>query len=88
MTIRFILDPGWCIIKPPNFQSVYFALLNPRFDEHPVIQKILSATKDKPGAFGAAMEELSASIIEELKSGEFERVQSSDQSNRRRLKFG
>ena len=69
-------------------QYVYFALLNPRFDEHPVIQKILSATKDKPGAFGAAMEELSASIIEELKSGEFERVQSSDQSNRRRLKFG
>ena len=61
-------------------QYVYFALLNPRFDEHPVIRKILGETKDRPGAFGAAMEELSASIIEELKSGKFERVQPMDQS--------
>jgi hypothetical protein len=54
-------------------QYVYFTLLiNPRFDENPAIQKILKETKDKPGAFGTAMEALSAPIVEELKSNKFE----------------
>ena len=55
-------------------QYVYFTLLNPKFDEHPAIQKILSETKNKPGAFGVVMETLPASIVEELKSDKFEHV--------------
>jgi len=60
-------------------QYVYFTLLNSKFDEHPAVQKILSETKDKPGAFGAAMEALPAPIVEELKTGKFEHVQPSKQ---------
>jgi len=57
---------------------VYYTLLvNPKFDEHPAVQKILSETKDKPGVFGAAMEALPAPIVEELKTGKFEHVQPS-----------
>jgi hypothetical protein len=56
-------------------QYVYFTLLNPKFDEHPAIQKIISETKDKPGAFGAAMEALPASMVEALKIEQFNHPQ-------------
>jgi len=55
-------------------QYVYFTLLNPKFDEDSAIQKILHDTKDKPGAFGAAMEKLPQTLVDQLKSGNFERV--------------
>jgi hypothetical protein len=50
-------------------QYVYYTLLNPNFDQHPAIQKIIAETKDKPGAFGAAMAELPTPIVEALKQG-------------------
>jgi len=50
-------------------QYAYYTLLNPKFDEHPAVQKILAETKDKPGAFGAAMEALPPSTVEVLKLG-------------------
>ncbi|MCA3194602.1 MAG: hypothetical protein INH12_31580 [Cupriavidus sp.] len=50
-------------------QYVYYTLLNPNFDQHPSIQKIIAETRDKPGAFGAAMAELPMSIVEALKQG-------------------
>jgi len=55
-------------------QYVYLTLLNPEFDQHPVIQKIISETRDKPGAFGAAMEDLPAPVVEELKRKSFKPV--------------
>ena len=61
-------------------QYVYFTLLNPRFDEHPAVQKILGETKDKPGAFAAAMKELAAAIVGELTSDKFEHVQPGKQN--------
>jgi hypothetical protein len=54
---------------------VYFTLMNPDFDQHPAVQKILRETKDKPGAFGAAMEKLPARIIRQLKRNQFKHVQ-------------
>jgi len=49
-------------------QYVYHVLLvNPKFDEHPAVQKILAETKDKPGAFGAAMEALPIPSVDDLK---------------------
>ncbi len=56
-------------------QYVYFTLLNPNFDKHPAVQKILSDTEGKPGAFAAAMEKLPAPLVNELKSEEFKRIQ-------------
>ncbi|WP_225934619.1 MULTISPECIES: DUF3304 domain-containing protein [unclassified Cupriavidus] len=50
-------------------QYVYYTLLNPNFDQHPAIQKIIAETRDKPGAFGAAMAELPISIVKALKQG-------------------
>ncbi|WP_236903853.1 hypothetical protein [Cupriavidus malaysiensis] len=41
--------------------------MNPKFDQHPAIQKILAETKDRPGAFGAAMENLATPLVEELR---------------------
>ncbi|AZG16117.1 DUF3304 domain-containing protein [Cupriavidus pauculus] len=55
-------------------QYVYFTLLNPRFDQHPAIQQIIADTKDKPGAFGTAMESLSAPLVEELKRDKFKKA--------------
>ncbi|WP_367613715.1 hypothetical protein [Cupriavidus pauculus] len=55
-------------------QYVYFTLLNPRFDQHPAIQQIMAETKDKPGAFGAAMENLAAPIVKELKQNTFKQA--------------
>jgi len=49
-------------------QYVYYTLLiNPKFDQHPVIQQIIAESKDKPGAFGAAMENLPAAVVATLK---------------------
>jgi len=55
-------------------QYVYFTLLNPRFDQHPAIQQIIADTKDKRGAFGAAMENLGAPLVEELKRDKFKKA--------------
>ena len=56
---------------------VYYAMLvNPKFDEHPAVQNILARTKDKPGEFGAAMEQLPAPIVDELKRDQFKHIQS------------
>jgi hypothetical protein len=55
-------------------QYVYFKLLNPKFDQHPAVQRILADSKDHPGAFAVAMERLSARRIGELKGDRFERV--------------
>jgi hypothetical protein len=49
----------------------YTMIINPDFDQHPAVQKILKETKGVPGAFGASMERLPASIVNELKSDKF-----------------
>jgi hypothetical protein len=49
-------------------QYVYLTLLNPQFDTHPTIGKILTETRGKPGAFGAAMEQLPSALLQELRS--------------------
>jgi len=74
-----IAATGWQRYRFTNTQDleqyVYYALLvNPKFDEHPAVQKILGETKNKAGAFGVAMEALPASIVGELKSDKFEHV--------------
>jgi len=58
-------------------QYAYYTLLNPKFDEHPEVQKILSETKDQPGAFGVAMENLPAPLVEELKRNTFKQTATS-----------
>ncbi|QVN22753.1 DUF3304 domain-containing protein [Burkholderia pyrrocinia] len=56
-------------------QYVYYTqLVNPRFDEHPAVQQILTETKGQPGAFGAAMQSLPDAVVREIKSNRFERV--------------
>jgi hypothetical protein len=69
---------GWVKYRLENTedleQYVYFTLLNPKFDLHPTVQKILLETKGKPGAFAAAMEKLPPPIVDELKSDGFEHV--------------
>ncbi|MBR7943618.1 hypothetical protein [Burkholderia cenocepacia] len=56
-------------------QYVYYTLLvNPKFDEHPVVQRILQETKAKPGAFGAAMQALPDTVLQEIKRNHFEHV--------------
>jgi len=71
---------GWVKYRLENTQDleqyVYFTLLNPKFDEHPAVQKILSETKDKPGAFGAAMQQIPAQIVDELKTDRFKHIPS------------
>ncbi|GAB3626080.1 hypothetical protein PTE30175_00923 [Pandoraea terrae] len=56
-------------------QYVYFTLLNPKFDEHPAVEKILAETKGIPGAFGAAMEKLPASVVDAVKRNKFHSIQ-------------
>jgi len=57
-------------------QYVYYALLvNPKFDEHPAVRRIVEETKGTPGAFGAAMQKLPESVVREIKSDRFEHVQ-------------
>ncbi|KWK83072.1 DUF3304 domain-containing protein [Burkholderia ubonensis] len=55
-------------------QYVYFTLLvNPTFDEHPAVQRILQETNGKPGAFGAAMQSLPDAVVQEIKANRFDR---------------
>ncbi|MFP3427888.1 hypothetical protein, partial [Pseudoalteromonas sp. SIMBA_162] len=54
-------------------QYVYYTqLINPKFDEHPVVQRILKDTKGKPGAFGTAMQSLPDAVVQEIKQGRFD----------------
>ncbi|OXI70530.1 DUF3304 domain-containing protein [Burkholderia sp. MS389] len=54
-------------------QYVYYRqLVNSKFDEHPVVQRILKETKGKPGAFGAAMRGLPDTVVQEIKRGRFD----------------
>ncbi|MGS0970095.1 DUF3304 domain-containing protein [Burkholderia glumae] len=55
-------------------QYCYFFLLNPMFDKRPEVEKILRKSNGKPGAFGAAMEKLPDTVIQEIKSNHFEHV--------------
>ncbi|KUZ74431.1 DUF3304 domain-containing protein [Burkholderia ubonensis] len=56
-------------------QYVYFTLLvNPKFDEHPAVRRILQETNGKPGAFGAAMQSLPDAVVQEIKSNRLDRV--------------
>ncbi|WP_225934620.1 MULTISPECIES: DUF3304 domain-containing protein [unclassified Cupriavidus] len=69
-----IASEGWTKYRLTDTQDlqqyVYYTLLvNPNFDQHPAIQKIIAETRDKPGAFGAAMAELPTPIVEALKQG-------------------
>jgi len=49
-------------------QYVYFTLLvDPDFDQHPDVKKIIADTRGRPGAFAAAMRGLSPSAMEELR---------------------
>ncbi|KVU36241.1 hypothetical protein WK68_18565 [Burkholderia ubonensis] len=55
-------------------QYVYFTrLVNPKFDEHPAVQRILQETKGKPGAFGAAMQRLPDAVVQEIKGNRLDR---------------
>ncbi|WP_321901736.1 DUF3304 domain-containing protein [Burkholderia cenocepacia] len=56
-------------------QYVYYTLLvNPKFDGHPTVQRIFQETKGKPGAFGAAMQALPDTVLQEIKSNHFRDV--------------
>ncbi|EJN07159.1 hypothetical protein PMI40_01980 [Herbaspirillum sp. YR522] len=51
-------------------QYVYFTLLvNPDFDQHPDVKKIIADTHGKPGAFAVDMQNLSPSAMAELQAG-------------------
>ncbi|KVP93282.1 hypothetical protein WJ96_15075 [Burkholderia ubonensis] len=53
-------------------QYVYYTLLvNPKFDEHPAVQRILQETNGKPGAFGTAMQSLPDAVVREIKGSRF-----------------
>lgn len=78
-----IASEGWLKYRLTNTQDlqqyVYYTLLvNPRFDEHPAIQKILAETKDTPGAFGAAMENLPPTVVDALKRNRAQDKQKGD----------
>ncbi|WP_208607020.1 DUF3304 domain-containing protein [Burkholderia metallica] len=54
-------------------QYVYYRqLVNPRFDEHPIVRRILAEAKGRPGAFGAAMQNLPDVTVQEIKNYRFE----------------
>ncbi|WP_296654144.1 DUF3304 domain-containing protein [Paraburkholderia sp.] len=56
-------------------QYVYYTLVvSPGFDKHPAVQRIVEETKGKLGAFGAAMEALPDSVVQEIRSNRFEHV--------------
>ncbi|MDR5795457.1 DUF3304 domain-containing protein [Caballeronia sp. LZ008] len=58
-------------------QYVYYTfLVNPKFDEHPAVLRILKETDGKPGAFGDAMQKLPDSLVREIKSDKFDHVKS------------
>ena len=54
-------------------QYVYYRqIVNPKFDEHPAVQRILKETSGKPGAFGVAMQSLPDTVVQEIKRGRFD----------------
>ena len=56
-------------------QYVYFNLLvNSRFDAHPEVQKILQATKGKPGEFAKEIKALSPEVMKQLETDRFQGV--------------
>ncbi|WP_042273109.1 DUF3304 domain-containing protein [Paraburkholderia heleia] len=60
-------------------QYVYYTLLvNPKFDEHPAVQRVLEETKGKPGAFGGAMQKLPDPVIREIRRNDFDHAQTGD----------
>ncbi|MFM0317773.1 hypothetical protein PQR36_23070 [Paraburkholderia nemoris] len=69
---------GWTKYHLTNTQDleqyVYFTLLNPNFDQHPAVRRIIQDTQGKPGAFGSAMKQLPNSVIEDLKRNHFEQI--------------
>ncbi|QWE96023.1 DUF3304 domain-containing protein [Cupriavidus sp. EM10] len=72
-----IASEGWTKYRLTDTQDlqqyVYYTLLvNPNFDQHPAIQKIIAETSDKPGAFGAAMANLPEPMVEALRRKKFE----------------
>ena len=68
---------GWMkyrFIDPNDLeQYVYYTfLVNPNFDEHPAVRRILKEAKGKPGAFGVAMQKLPETLVQEIKSDKFD----------------
>ncbi|CAM2143708.1 conserved hypothetical protein [Paraburkholderia tropica] len=56
-------------------QYAYFALLiNPDFDAHPAVQKIIQADKAKPGALAASLQGLQPAVLKALKNKQFAKV--------------
>jgi len=56
-------------------QYAYYALLvNPRFDAHPEVQKLIQSSKGKPGAFARAAAVLSPTVVKELGQNRFQAV--------------
>jgi hypothetical protein len=56
-------------------QFAYFALLvNNRFDAQSEVQRILQESKDQPGQFAKAMQNLPKDLLDDLKRDKFEAV--------------
>ncbi|WP_369679593.1 hypothetical protein [Burkholderia ubonensis] len=55
-------------------QYCYFFLLNPKFDQHPDIRRILLETKGKPGRFASAMRKLPDATVRDVKNDRFDRL--------------
>jgi hypothetical protein len=72
-----IASQGWLKYRLTDttdlVQYVYYTqIVNPRFDEHPVVQRILKETTGKPGAFGTAMQNLPDAVVQQIKQGRFD----------------
>lgn len=56
-------------------QYVYYVLLvNPRFDAHPEVQRLIQSSKARPGAFAKAVTVLPPAVGKELASNRFKAV--------------
>ncbi|MCM2493596.1 DUF3304 domain-containing protein [Burkholderia glumae] len=56
-------------------QYAYYALLvNPRFDAHPAVQKLIQSSEGKPGAFAKAVATLSSIVMTQLAQERFPAV--------------
>ncbi|KVN90987.1 hypothetical protein WJ70_17330 [Burkholderia ubonensis] len=55
-------------------QYCYFFLLNPKFDQHPEIRRILLETKGTPGGFASAMRKLPDATVRDVKNDRFDRL--------------
>ncbi|MDY7579731.1 hypothetical protein RGU70_15560 [Herbaspirillum sp. RTI4] len=57
-------------------QYVYFGMLfNPRFDEHPVMRRLLEDSRDKPGYFAENSKDLPPNLLAALKSDSFRHLE-------------